>query len=249
MSVWRDMGFLADGSAFGVDPGTFLSTAYGFWALLREKSFPAGPPSMLLPPFGFAFRRKSGDNANWWSLLGEYLSFPDGNGFQQFARPVPVSVWETAPDWPTTLFLLEPDILGEQVVPCPYSFPFRDVMSPDWPEQRRKLIDLARYAVVPLAITIRRGAATSAAEYISYSFQWFENSAIEASFPAYWQQATSRKVGVFGEKDMPIAGNFWQDTAYSFSYTQADIRSQTLWIYGAVDLATHPDFAEFYDIA
>lgn len=245
MSVFRNIGFRPDGVPFGVDPGAFLWAAFSFWGSLRAACFEEGS-QYRLPAFGFAFRRKSGDSANQWGDLGEYLSFPYVETYSLPGHPVPASMWSTSPDFPALDDLDESGVLGDTVIPSPYASRFRDVMRPDWPEQRYKLIRLTRYALVPLELKIG-GEVWLSGFYPGSWIDWAWTRTIEAAIPAYWQQATSRKIGINGQEGKPISGNSWQGDAWSFTYSSGEL-GQYLWLYGAADLATHPDFAQYFDI-
>ena len=235
MNVWRDMGFLADGSTFGVDPFAFLSTAYDFWRLLGSHS------GATVPDIEFAYCWKGHEPAiNTWSALNFILqpgAISSWSGWiGGINRPVPEASWNNSPDWAAINALSTAAILGETVIECPYRSS-RDVMLADWPRQRLKLIRLSRYMVVPL----------DGAPYLSGYYQWDDGKTLTASFPAYWQQATSRKIGVNGESGKPVSGQFWQADTWSFTYT-GDGTDQQLSVYGAVDLTTHPDFEQYFDV-
>lgn len=250
MSVWRDMGFRADGTPFGVDPETFLVTAYYlFWDRLRRACWPDG--SRALPYFDFNFRRKCGDGGRYefekWQKLGEYLSFPADTSpppyRAAFARPARIG-W-SGPEWPHNFALTEGNFLGGPVIPCPYSSTFRDVMGPDWPRQRLQLIREMRYAVVPVDIT---GGGAQQDRIDDTGFVWRDGLTVTAAAPAYWARSATYMIGITGERGKFIPSDVWESSPWSVTYNGPDT-SQALYIYGVADLATHPDFAEFFDIA
>ena len=148
-------------------------------------------------------------------------------------------------------------------------------MDPAWPVQRYKVIQQLRYITVPLDIRVEvQNWGTSEWYWVDwYSeagnsqygcinktvypyFDWIFLRKIEAKFADYWTQGnTVCKIGVFGEKpydgySIQIDGCFWvNDKEYSCTRSSGvENPEQKLRIYGAVDLSTHPDFAQYFDI-
>lgn len=269
MSVWSDIGIDGTGAFFGVLPGDFLREAYAFCGLLKSKLWAW---NKQLPAYDFSFRPKIGDRDAFWTYdLDGYLS-PVPTYFQQvLGRPVPAAAFASDPDWPGIFDLTDADLLGEAVLPFPFSHYGYSVMDPGWYKQRYKLYQLIRWVTVELEIKIRRyrngEPEWETTEYIPGAreitrFNWGTpadpgtypwTDRIEIAFPAYWQQADC-KIGIegrsiAGERETPL-GSSWVDSQhYEYEYTGYLSPTQTLRIYGVADLATHPDFAQYFDIA
>ena len=261
-SVWYDIG-IRNGEMFGVNPCTFLTTAYGFWRLLKSKL----RPLVYIPPeYDFSMISKwplQGDIATqifWANHLEGYLAPYDTVSFSMW--PVKSAFWSGSPDF-SGIFAVdtESDLIGETIVPYPYSTYVSDLMDPRWPLQRYAVIQHMRYILVPLDIRLKMfssseyGGWWKDADHIDESrFSWGvgNNSCdkIEIAFPEYWQQGdTACKIGINGESGKPISGDFWfSGRSYSYTFSGPDDAEQSLKIFGAVDLATHPDFTQYFDV-
>lgn len=154
MSVWSDMGVIG-AEMRGVDPCTFLNTAYGFFKELRQQIRPEWD-SFHLPDWDFARHRKAGDRGMrggvYWPALERDLSFPSGY-YGQLGLPIPESYWNSVPRWSEILTCDEARLIGEDILQSPYGYGARPaVMDPAWPVQRYKVIQKMRYITVPLNI-------------------------------------------------------------------------------------------------
>ena len=291
MSVWTDMGVVR-GRMNGVNPCTFLNTAYGFFQQTREKTRYEKEHST---DWDFLLRRKAGeaDSLDWrkWREAGERLTFPAApEEWGGLARPIPESYWNSVPRWSSILSLNEEALLGEDIIPWPYASQSRPaIMDPAWPRQRYKVIQQMRYMTVPLHIRTKEKKYIPTYPY--YTFAWGDYSPqisnpyfintryfgwcgkelggdyrqVEARIPEYWtQRNTVCKIGLeggwsdVGEAPVappgapppPINGCYWHNssTYLSGEYTEEGSYWGTVRLFGAVDLSTHPDFAQFFDI-
>lgn len=233
MSVWGDMG-IVNGKMFGVWPGVFLSAAYGFFAAVRAKAYPSGLYNF--PEQSFDFLRKAGTGlyvpTRRIALDRNYI----------FGSPVGAANWNGLPDWPSSFALTEADLIGEALVPNPFNI-WRDVSEPAWALQRYKLIQALRYIVIPLKITVY---GQSHEDYF-VGIKWTDGEELTATMPDYWRQGVSR-IGIEGESGKPVGTSWITSSSWSYTYHGEDVY-QTLRIYGAADLSTHPDFSQYFDIA
>ena len=240
MSVWGEMGFRPDGKPFGVTPRTFIATAYEFWSELRELTL----LDHKLPPYDFDWIKRA--ETPWYAYrMPEF----DGLGWPGFARPVPAEYWNGTPDWPSTFAITEDQLLGEQAVTPVYPY-FLDTAK--WAEQRYRIIKFTRYAVIPLAIHRVLIQTERDERYLYGGIGWGGTGrgatrSLSVTFLDYWKQATVRKIGLQGESGKPVSGVYWTADDWDYEYPDYNRVSQQLNIYGAVDLATHPDFAQYFD--
>ena len=286
MSVWSDMG-LTGGRMNGVNPCVFLNNAYSFFYDLRKNIWP-DDSSRWIPQWDFSLRRKAGEREprNWidWEFLGGYLSFNRYQGtYSPFFVPVRKVYWDTLFSRDDIFNETEESLLGETIVPCPYSATIMRtaIMDPAWPTQRYKIIQQMRYLTVPLEIRVKiydiySGGQIYWTDWYSESFwqrgysdtdefKWCGKDhggrylQLEAKFPEYWRKGdTVCKISYEGGwyypevtlPPPPINGRGWYDgrdyltEEYTGQYSERGV----VRLYGAVDLSTHPDYAEYFDV-
>ena len=268
-----------DGKMRGVNPCSFLNSAYGFFQELRRQIWPDDRGAQL-PEWDFFLRRKAGERERscWgdWLLLGRYLSFPSAN--EKLGRPIPETFWNSLPLWGNIFAQTEETLLDEEIAPSPYGdyYPGTEIMDPAWPLQRYRLIQKMRYMTVPLKIRTREYdrfshtvnwrdyAETYPRSINKDSFYWNgrDNEGqyvqIEAQIPEYWAQGnTVCKIGLEGgwkysdsRPPPPIDGCAWHNGTWYLSgeYTGLNSSPGIVRLFGAADLATHPDFARYFDV-
>ena len=268
MSVWTDMG-LADGRMKGVTPCVFLNTAFAFFEEVRSRTLENYRPS----PRTFDLRRKGYFPDDYYPG-GNFTCFDANHADRRLGMPVPERFWNGPPVWSTIFSLGEADVLGEAVLPSP-AVPGRSAGDTAWPLQRYRLIQRMRYVTVPLEIMIFNGHDHAWLPdpgraldhwyrrgwwYEAYDrpFSWSEEGTcrIRATIPAYWTcDDTVCRIGFEVEKmspgspDPPIAGCFWHEGGDYLSAACADPNGISCYMrgFGVADLATHPDFAQYFD--
>ena len=258
MSVWSEIGIIDGGTFFGVLPGAFLQTAWGFLSEIKNRLWPW---MYQMSAHDFSGWQKSWPIPDWQYDYFE-RSFRVIDSYVTFGAPVSPAVLSGSPDWNAVFTATEGGLLGQTVIPFPYYMRKISVMAPGWYKQRYALYQLFRYTVVPLDITLRHYYNNTrtdvetdhvASSYFVWGTEeshggsdWYDK--IDVSFPAYWSQATTCKIGIEGEAGKPLGISWVDGKTWSYQYTGAEPTSQTLTIYGAVDLTTHPDFSQYFDI-
>lgn len=274
-SIWYEMG-IREGKFCGVEQTKFLNTLYRFYYDLQQKCRASLSPYNVLDggwDFDFSGRIKCapsiGEHSDWASRVDKMCAPPP----VPYGTPITQEYWNSAgPEWKEKDFKTSVDnLLGQEKVNYPlyrddtglYFFPrgLRRVGELDWEKQQYRIVSVMRYCIVPLLIRNDTGGIKWSAGYMhSERFEWSNHSGRDTQiifeFPEYWKKATV-KVGVFAKntsKDqslkVPVDGSFWANgkTPYIITTpdgTDYDAQSE-LRIYGAVDLATHPDFMKFF---
>ena len=271
MSVWSDIG-VVDDHLNAVNPCAFLNAAYGFFKGMRYQIAVITHAMPTLPDYDFLFRRKSNPRA----LRPDAFSCPMEP--DMLGRPIPENYWNTLPQWGEIFAQTEETLLGEDIVPFPYSRTGNSIMSPEWPLQRYKIIQKMRYMTVPVELR-----AKEYGKWIDYSHRWDiydsyrpiteygmntdkfwwrksgQYSQLEAQIPEYWSKGnTVCKIGYIGRWALPddpnppppINGCAWSGGSLYLTeeYMGTYSGRAVIQLYGAVDLATHPDFAQYFDM-
>lgn len=259
MSVWSDMG-LVGGEMRGVNPGAFLNTALGFFQELRLRTKGTTPYrgwnfdglkkenlSLLNSRYG------SGHNFNVWGLFTL-----TGGGYPEIlCRPITENFWRTAPEWTRISGLSEADVLGEEIVEklwynySTQTYNGRRSMEPAWALQRYRLIQKMRYVTVPIDY------GDGVFEYEHFFWDSIAGYRLRFALPSYWAQSgVDCRIGIKAETlDLsrpapPIEGCFWVNGSEFVAGEAAAFSGQAskILVCGAVDLATHPDFARYFDV-
>ena len=274
MSVWSDMGVI-DGKMRGVNPCRFLNAAYRFFQDLKyEMRHSVKTDHHASEWHDFSFDRLLRYEMHGRSDLPSHIwlnfSTKSNDGYA-FNTPITEEQWNSeAPDWNTVFSMSEKDLLGEEPISYPaLSALFGGAYISDipWLEQRCKLIQKVRFVTVPLKIRVLNTPySTSEGEWIDWGynkgcidwedFQWFYYRQIEADIPEYWcKEGTVCKIGVNSEyltpyyTSPPFDGDFWvSGPHFKSGKTDYKERYSKIKLYGAVDLATHPDFKKYFDI-
>ena len=272
-SVWYIMG-MRDGIFYGTDPADFMDTAYRFFLDLKNRSRQSASP-VFVPNerevnFTFSGRKKNVAREMGEDFYKKYFAYQP----LPFGTPVKEALWYAEkPDLFSEDFdTAEEKILGETLIPHPDNGRWDKVNAMDfdleWEKQRYRLIQKMRYCVVPLKVFCRsRGYSGVWHPWSEFHYNtgcvdqtdllWERFSQFKISFPEYWiPEGTSFKIGITANSNMPNApvpfnGKRWITAKeYITPYPSGDISysSSQIRIYGFVDLATHPDWAKFFDI-
>lgn len=265
-SIWHEMG-IRDGKFCGVEQTKFLNTLYRFnyelqqelrkslneesWGLRSyyDKSFNGRPK---WNPGKYTYHE-----SNFEEFVEEMTTIPRA----PFGTPITQEYWNSAePKWEEkTLLPTLKDLLGEEKITYPARTTgtyggIKRVGDIAWEKQQYRLVQAMRYRIVPLLF---QGLSAEAAHYGYADFKHYGwgISNIKIEVPEKWRQADC-KIGIFAKvvndgREAPIDGCFWVSgkTPYVKEITQKPFQTASeLRIYGAVDLATHPDYQKFFEI-
>lgn len=263
-SVWYDMG-MRDSQFCGVNPCTFLNTAYRFFFELktacRRSIVPGYSPS---------------DSDKYFSITGkaiyqEYLAWNRGVGQNRFSygnapygTPFPREKWDAPrPSWEDdTLSPKLADVLLEE----PFSFPnqyagqYFSSKTLDFSKQLYSLIQKMRFCIIPIECFHRDAGYLEWHEYwgnsgcVNNTISWRGKRRLKFQIPEYWRkEQTQCKIGVCArnitpEFKVPIDGSFWKGTEYTTPESADDVIGESeMRVYGVIDLSTHPDFRKYID--
>lgn len=262
-SVWYDMG-MRDGKFCGVNPCTFLNTAYRFFFELktacRRSIAPGYSPSDSDKYFSFTGK----------AIYEEYLAWNRGVGQDRlsygnapYGTPFPREKWDAPrPSWEDdTLSPKLADVLQEE----PFSFPnqyagqFFSSKTLDFSKQLYSLIQKMRFCIIPIECFYRDPGSLKWHKWSNYGYlnrtvSWGGKRRLKFQIPEYWRkEQTQCKIGVCArnitpEFKVPIDGSFWEGTEYTTPESADDVYGESeMRVYGVIDLSTHPDFRKYID--
>ena len=269
-SVWYDMG-IRDGRFTGVRPSSFLNAAYRFFFDLYMRSRQSLEPEWK--PLNFEKKNAFRFNGlRKWDLDGTERSLLlSGFSFQSvpFGSPLTQEYWGSdTPDWSyDTLYPAESALIGEEIVSHPIQqMDFKKCLRRSgeflWERQRYKLIEKMRFCTIPLKVQRRSKGDSGWTEFpqkhhINQNLSWENENQYKITVPSYWcAEGIGYKIGIFAKTlsapglKTAVEGCYWLP-ASSFvtpRITGTEAGFSEVRIYGAVDLATHPDFKHYFQL-
>ena len=264
-SVWYQMG-MRDGAFRGTVPAAFMNNAYRFFLDLRDQCRKVLSPGYIPPESENKFSFNARDRYGRWRGYPDII-YRNMFTFQQvpMGSPLPEEVWNAPkPKWDKVNFT-EEEILNEEIIPFG-TFRGKPADSTEWETQRYRLIQKMRYCLIPLLIEVSTLDYQKRETWQDYhynsgcvdqeTFHWDYWYRLKVKIPDYWSQKNViSKIGINAENltsanNVPINGSRWMEQK---SFTTAKNTGNSLWlgtsklrIYGAVDLASHPDFAKYF---
>ena len=266
-SVWYDMG-IRDGNFTGVLPSRFLNAAYRFFFELYMRSHQSLEPEWK--PWDFEKRDEFKFNGlRKWDMDGDERRFLlNCFSFQSvpYGSPLSQTFWESSrPEWSyETLYPTEAALIGEEIAPNPVQqLDFKKCLQRVgnflWEKQRYKVINQMRFCTIPLQVRYRtktypEWTAYSQINHINATIGWQNEIQFKITIPSYWcADSVDRKIGICAKTlsenlKTALEGCYWRKTDLFVTDTVPDRESglSELRIYGAVDLATHPDFKHYF---
>ena len=262
-SAWYAMG-MRDGNFCGVNPATFLNTAYRFFLTLktscRKAVTPEYRPSDAEESFSFNGLAKSREYLDW-----EYYSTKERFSYDRapLGAPFAPEKWEDPhPLWDAeVLERTRDDVLGEEsFTHGPHDTYTRGfIFDLQFQKQLYKLIQKFRFSIIPLEVSYLGNDGKWHEWFgntgcVNLTCYWSSYKRWKVRIPEYFRKEQALcKIGVYAKNQspgyrVPIDGSFWNE---SYEYTTPAVSStgwSTLRIYGAIDLSTHPDFKKYIDI-
>ena len=260
-SIWHNMG-IREGKFCGVEQTKFLNTLYRFHYDVLQKSMISLESYYILPSYydiSFDVRAKWNPGGPYGSNMESYVDAICSIHQVPFGTPITQEYWNSAePKWEEkTLLPTVKDLLGEEKVTYPAVSPGiyggkKRVGDVAWEKQQYKLVQKMRYCIVPLILE-GVGAESKRQGFASWVEWTWDTVQVKIQMPEYWQKADC-KIGIYAKVingiHPTINGCFWVSGKTPYvkePVADARITTSELRIYGAVDLATHPDFKKFFD--
>lgn len=108
----------------------------------------------------------------------------------------------------------------------------------EWGEQKYKYVQLMRYIQVPVKVSF------SSLKYLTSDYFTMGDYLYTVELPSYWKKGgADSKIAVIIFKEDDTYLSKWIDS--SIKITKKD--GYGFYVYGAVDLSTHPDFVGYFD--
>jgi hypothetical protein len=261
---------IRDGKFRCVPQSSFLNAAYRFFFDLYVKSHrsvePEWEPSNFEKKNAFRFNGiiKWAVRTDLERRVYDEFSFKGA----PFGSPLPKAYWAgDKPEWSYNILNpKEEDLIGEEIAPPIYYKLFFEkflLRSGEflWEKQRYKLIEKMRFCTIPLDVQYRYRGETRwwpyrTKHYINANLSWELEHRYKITVPPYWcANGIDYKIGIFAKKrsssDTQVAldGCYWlKAPSFETNIIQNNVAgSSEVRIYGAVDLATHQDFAKYFD--
>ena len=269
-SVWYDMG-IREGRFTGVLPSHFLNAAYRFFFELYMRSHQSLEPEWLPQNFEKKNAFRFNGLKKWYFDSTERSLLLSGFSFQSvpYGSPLTQEYWTSdRPEWSyDTLYPTEAALIGEEIVSPPVrQMDFKKCLLRSgeflWEKQRYKVIEKMRFCTIPLEIRRRSRGDTDWTEFprkhhINQNLSWENENQYKITVPPYWcAGGTDHKIGIFAKTlsspglKTALEGCYWlkTDSFVTPLVPRNEAGFSEVRIYGAVDLATHPDFKHYFQL-
>lgn len=250
---------IREGKFCGVEQTKFLNTLYRFHYDLHQKCRSSlGSDNVLPSYYDVTFTGRAKWNQGGLYNFESYVDALCAIHRVPFGTLITQEYWNSAePKWEAKT--IEPDIkdlLGEEKVTYPafssgIYVGIKRVGDIAWEKQQYKLAKEMRYCIVPLILE-GLGAEANRQGFANWVNWTWDVVPVKIQIPEYWKKADC-KIGIYAKvidgMHPTINGCFWVSgkTAYvKEPVADARITRSEVRIYGAVDLATHPDFKKFF---